>query len=46
MSKNKDKQKKNKKEINWAKLFTKIMVWLMLLVMIAFFVSSIVWGLN
>ncbi|MCI9084013.1 MAG: DUF4044 domain-containing protein [Bacilli bacterium] len=43
MNKNKQKQKKN---INWNKLFTKIMVWLMLIVMIAFFISSIVWGLN
>ena len=42
----KSKEKQNKKPINWNKIFTKIMVWLMLFVMIAFFVASIVWGLN
>ncbi len=46
MNKNKEKQKKNKKQINWTKLFTKAMVWLMLLVMVAFFITTIVWGLN
>lgn len=46
MNKNKEKQKKNKKTINWTKLFTKIIVWFMLLVMIAFFITTIVWGLN
>ena len=46
MNKNKEKQKKNKKQINWTKLFTKAMVWLMLLVMVAFFIKTIVWGLN
>ena len=41
------KQKKfKKKNINWTKLFTRAIIWLMLLVMVAFFVSSIVWGLN
>lgn len=46
MSKNKEKQNKNKKQINWTKLFTRIMVWFMLLVMVAFFITTIVWGLN
>lgn len=43
---NKNKEKKNKKQINWAKLFTRIIVWFMLLVMVAFFITTIVWGLN
>ncbi len=45
-NKNKEKQKKNKKPINWTKLFTRIIVWFMLLVMVAFFITTIVWGLN
>ncbi len=46
MSKNKEKQKKNKKPVNWTKLFTRIIVWFMLLIMVAFFITTIVWGLN
>jgi len=45
-NKNLKKKNGNKKPINWTKLFTRIIVWFMLLVMIAFFITTIVWGLN
>ena len=38
--------KKNKKPVNVGKILQKAVIWLMLIVMVAFFVASIVWGLN
>lgn len=46
MNKNKEKQNKNKKQINWSKLFTKAIIWFMLFVMVAFFITTIVWEMN
>ncbi len=39
-------KKKQKKPIDMTKLMQKIVIWLMLFVMVAFFVATIVWGLN
>lgn len=44
--KDKKTKKANKKKRNWTKFFTRAIIWFMLIVMVAFFVSSIVWGLR
>ena len=45
---NKEKKVNNKptKNFNWGKFLQKAIIWLMLIVMVAFFVATIVWGLN